>query len=440
MKKILSFVLILVFLLPALLSCGSGIMDETETAGPATAATETAGEETPAPATEEKKPARVVQHLTERPNYVLHEGATADEMRRMAIKAVRDGLSVVWYPEKKAEYSYTSPNNGSMVNFRLLPTETYAGVPYSSSYTGLFQMLEYYDFETGMVSVPSDEIFTTAIGNDCAGGLLWGIAACVPTFEPTSDGYGRKSPNMVPVGPYKLVQEEKSSMKICEINGAQKMYESYACVKPADTVFTGGNTGIAGHYMMLLEEAHVVRNADGTINGKESTVTIQDQRRGHNSTSAQYVKEENGETHHYSGAWDTVHSFEYLFGEGYIPVTCKEFIGESPYLMPSFSLDKEEISSLEDLAGATLKSQYMICAFHIRLIDENGEIAYSRNKPTTYSEMTSGRLKNYPLQQLGVGRVALSRASCLKGTYTFEVDCIDASGTEFDIARFSVTL
>ncbi len=441
MKKALSILLAVLFLLPALLSCGTGLTEETKTAEPA--ATTAAAGTTAGAETEETEPARsVLAPLKERPNYVLREGATADEMRQMAIKAVRDGLSICWYPEKEVEYTYTSPNNGQSVSFHLYPQRVYAGVPYSASYTGLFQMLEYYDFETGMISVPTSDLFTTLVGNDCAGGLLWGIAACVPTFEPTSDGYGRKSPNMVPVGSYDLpdYSVEKSTIKISQqLNGEQRMFEAYACLKPADTVFTGGNDGIAGHYMMLLEEPHIVRNADGTINGKESTITVQEQMRGHRSTSMEYVKKEDGETRNYSGRWDAQRTFDYLFGEGYIPVTCKEFIGESPYIMPSVSLDRE-VTSLDELPEAFVKSQYMICAFHTRLVDSDGNVVFSRNKATSYSEMTSGKLKNYPLKSLSISRTGLSRSTGLKGAYTLEIDCIDATGSEFEVIRLSVTL
>ncbi len=438
MKKITAILLAVVFLLPALLSCGTGLTEETKTAEPAGTAT---AAETKEAETKEAGPGRSVQSpLAERPNYVLHEGATADEMRQMAIKAVRDGLSFCWYPEKEVEYSYTSPNNGTTVSFHLYPQRTYAGVPYSSSYTGLFQMLEYYDFETGMISVPTPDLFTTLVGNDCAGRLLWGIAACVPTFEPTSDGYGRKSPNMVAVGNYDLpaYSAEPSTIKITQDNGQQTMFEAYTHLKPADTVFTGGNAGIAGHYMMLLEEPNVVRNADGTIDGKNSTITVQEQMRGHHSTSSEYVKKEDGETRNYSGRWDSVKTFDYLFGEGYIPVTCKEFIGEGEYIMPSVSLDRE-VTSLEELVEASLKSQYMICAFHTRLVDADGNVVFSRNKATSYSDMTSGKLKNYPLKSLSISRTGLSRATGLKGTYTLEIDCIDATGSQFEVIRLSVT-
>lgn len=435
MKRMLALILALITLCGTACSGGSLQITVTEAEETVTALPGTEAET-------EAEPARVLAgHLTERPNYVLHEGATADEMRQMAIKAMREAMSVNWYPEKAAKYEYTSPNNGETIEFNLTPDETYAGIPYSSSYTGLFQFLEYYDFETGMVSVPNDEAYTTLIGNDCAGGAWWALAACLPSFDPASNGYARQSSNVVAVGPYTLpsLDEEKSSQTICSMNGEQTMYESYACLKPADTVTTGFNPGLQGHYMMLLEAAHVVRNADGTINGKESTITIQDQMRGHRQTTAQYLKEENGEMIHYSGKWGTEHSFEYLWNNAYLPVTCKEFIGESPYIMPWVSLDRE-VATVDELSEATLQSQFMLCAFHIRLVDEDGRAAFSRSKTTTYSDERAGTMKNFPLKALNLSGVMLARSSGLKGDYTLEIDCVDATGTTHEVARVPVTL
>ena len=148
MKKALALILALLTLLVTACSGGSLQSSVTEAEETVTALPETEPETEAAPAR------TLANHLTERPNFVLHEGATADEMRQMAIKAMREAMCVNWYPAEAARYEYTSPNNGETIEFNMDPEETYAGIPYSSSYTGLFQFLEYYDFETGMVSVP----------------------------------------------------------------------------------------------------------------------------------------------------------------------------------------------------------------------------------------------------------------------------------------------
>jgi hypothetical protein len=289
--------------------------------------------------------------------------------------------------------------------------------------------------------VPTSDLFTTLVGNDCAGGLLWGIAACVPTFEPTSDGYGRKSPNMVPVGSYDLpdYSVEKSSMKICEMNGAQKLYESYALLLPADILVSTGNPGDAGHLMMVVEEPKIVRNADGTIDGKQSTVAIQDQRGGARQNTSEYVKSENGESRHYSGRTYAPLTFESLFNTYYLPYSCLEFAGEREYIMPNVSTDIE-ISSLEDLASATLKSQYLLCVFYVRAYNQAGESVYDRSILTTYEEMKAGKLKNFPLSDLKLSKTALSRNVKERGELTFVITCLDATGTEHEFARFNATV
>ncbi len=442
MKKIVSVLLACVILLPALLSCGSGLADETETAAPVSGtAVETAPAKESEPASEEEIPAREIGlTLTERPNYVLNAGATPDEMRATAVKAMLDELSVTWYPVRQAQYKYGSSISGEKT-FNLYPTRTYAGVPYSSSYTSLFHFLEYYDMETGRLDVPADELYTTLIGNDCAGSILWAYASCCASFDPPTDGYGRYSSAVVPVGPYRLPDrsEGMNCAEICEMNGRQTMFESYAKLEPADTLFRNGYDTVAGHYVMVIEKPVVVRLADGTIDGANSYVYIQEQRSGQYMNSPDYVLEEDGETRYYSGRRRVKFSFDTVLKNVYLPVTCREFLGESPYVLPSVSLDREVIS-LDDLGKATLKSAYMICVFRTRLVDEAGNTAYERSNPVAFSAVRSGAAKNYALKSLNIGSVTLSRLAGVKGTFTFELTCVDATGSEFEVASFPVML
>ena len=437
MKKSIALLLALACALPLFAACSA----------PALAPLTVAETETAKPVSEEETeefviPVRTVKDpMTERPNYVLHEGATADEMRAMAVKAMRDMLTIVWYPDKDVEYIFTSVIPENSKSFHLRPLTTYAGLPYTNAITSLFHFLEYYDPATGRVTAPTAEVFNSTLGNQCAGGVLWGWASCVPSFDPKNTGFGRRAENIVGVGPYRLpeVSEEKSSAKICEANGDQLLFESYALLNPADILVSTGNPGDAGHLMMVVETPNVVRNADGTIDGEKSTVVIQDQRGGARSDSSEYLISENGEKHHYSGRTGAELTFAYLFKTFYLPITCREFLGERPYVMPSVTPDRE-ISSLEDLKAATLSSQYLICLFRVSLTNGAGETAYSRTILTAYSDMNAGKLKNYPLGDLRITPTILRRNVSESGDFTFTLTCLDATGSEFEVATFPVTV
>ena len=129
MKRFWIVLLALCFLLPAFAGCSSGVLTEDTLPG-----TENTAET-------EKAARSVLAPMTERPNYVLHEGATADEMRAMAVKAMRDELTIVWFPDQDVNYQFTFAVGGNSWQFQLSPFENYAGLPYSGARVSLFHFL-----------------------------------------------------------------------------------------------------------------------------------------------------------------------------------------------------------------------------------------------------------------------------------------------------------
>ena len=88
----------------------------------------------------------------------------------------------------------------------------------------------------------------------------------------------------------------------------------------------------------------------------------------------------------------------------------------------------------------TLQAQDTVVSRHRLTIGGYGEAVYTRNKATSYGEMTSGKLKDYPLKDLLINSAALGRGVNSKGNYTLAIDCVDATGSEFEVLRLPVTL
>ena len=379
------------------------------------------------------KPSRSVQNpLKERPVYLLSEGATPDEMRALAVKAMRDELSVTWYVDRQIDYLFESSDGKTLKDIRLNPGETYCGMPYTNAITSLFHFLEYYDTETGYLNFSNNELLNTSIGNQCAGSVIWGLATVVTSVDFRSKGL-RYADGILPLGNYTAYYDDtKDSAEICSRNGAETMYEAYALIRPADVLHS------SGHLMMAIQDAVVVRK-NGVIDGNESYVIVQNQEAGARQNTSQYVITENGERLHLSGRRELKLSFAKLFQDTYLPFTCQEFVGKKAYELPKVTLDRE-VTSLEDLSSAVVRSNHLLCIFNYRLLDQSGSEVYASRKLTTYTDMTKSKLKNYPLADLRLTAATLSRLSRQKGDFTLEISCLDCTGTEHDLASFPVTL
>jgi hypothetical protein len=89
-------------------------------------------------------------------------------------------------------------------------------------------------------------------------------------------------------------------------------------------VETSGGNG-AGHLVMVYEDAHVVYNADGTINGKESYLYIIDQ-----AQTWETDTNETGDVFQRKNGVGTKMTFEKLYNTGYVPFTFPEFVSGDP--------------------------------------------------------------------------------------------------------------
>ena len=271
MKRIAALLLI-----PALLlsSCAPAVAPLTETKTAENPA------ETAVPETEQSLYAE--GHLTAIPDYTLPDGADPALVRETAVKAMRDQLSVRWTPYRNVKYNKEGAI--SEKDFFFNAGTLYAGLPYTDAGGSLVQFLQYYDFETGVVSVDAKRV-NDLIGNVCGGAVLWGWAAVSHTlrgyFQSGSMTYAQ---NVIPVGKWTYPEGintfiEYSTDRIVKDNGEDVMLESYALLQPADALTSSGEGSVGHHTMMAVENAKVVRT-DGRIDPDASTVVIQDQRGG----------------------------------------------------------------------------------------------------------------------------------------------------------------
>ncbi len=374
----------------------------------------------------------VVNGVMEYPNYTFEEDPSIMELRFQAVKAFKDLLSIRWSTAVPIKYNKTGPV--SEKTFQHAEDVTYAGTIYSNANTGLFQFLEFYNFETGRIVYPGevDEMKET-IGASCADAMIWGLTTVCnsitgPYFPATmvyKNGY-------IPVGSYTYDFEMQSytlypTYKIVEDNGKDVILDSYTKVRPGDMfVSTPDN-----HGMMVIDIPTVIYKEDGTIDLEKSCVFIQDQRGGRGAGF--YEENEGGEIIQYSGRTKAKFTFKQLLDKSYLPVTTREFMGIDAYEIGTATISNTNCKSIEDLLNATVSSNYPLAVVNIIAADDFG------SKTIIGRQLFGGGGKD------GVPReFALKDMECLANfgesaynvpSYTIQIEVVPSTGQRFIVSE-----
>lgn len=389
MKKILAFLLAAITVF-AMTACSGG--STASTTEPSTASTET--EDAGIFAQEELPPLpdySVPEPMTERPTYLVSENPTVQELRETAVKAMHDMLSIQWCTDTTIDYNKTGAVSGK--DYHYDPETIYCGLPYADGQTNLYVWLEYYDYRCGLMRFENGDeelgVWLNAnLGNTCAGSLMW---AWTTVCDSLTGKYVNTSMTpkygCIPVGSYtypdfeyvKVYQDaagQVSTGDICSYNGMDVMFESYAQIQMADAITNSKSE----HTMMVIENATVVRDAEGNINPAESYVILQDQAAGASSKEPIFYThtDSQGNTYHYTGRTGPIAvkmTFMELYNATYIPVTTAEFAGLEEYVKPEVTFSNPDAATLEDLLQGTVNSNYPMSMFKLIATDHKGRNA-----------------------------------------------------------------
>ncbi len=331
------------------------------------------------------------------PDYTISENYTTDELRQTAVQAMRDLLSIQWTPASSISYYNTA---GRDKQFDYEAGTTYGGLLYTGAGSGLFQFLEYYDTETGILTYPGtgDEL-RKAIGSGCADSLLWSWGTVANSF---SSGYYPsvmvQKNGYLPVGNYTYDPDLtsyylQSTHDIIQTNGTDVMLDAYTKVLPADALISSS----VDHAMMVIEEPVVFYNADGTIDQQKSYIMIQDQRGG--KTSKKFYEIMDGDTTvYFNSATALKMDFATLIEKNYIPVTIAEFTGAKAYDEATVNTQGKECTKFKDLQNVMIESNYPIALIRAVLVSENGNET-ELDKILFHGANGDGPAKTYNLSQ-----------------------------------------
>ena len=211
---------------------------------------------------------------------------TPDELRKMCVEFMRFQLTFRWVPKEPYEYTVKSAKRP----VKLSPDTIYGGLPYVNLGSGsVYRLLECYDPETGVADLSLFKDHPEYLCNACSGAVCIAWARCVSSARMTYTSGMTQLSGYVNVGPYTYMKElplfiksgltlaedpkrehDYTSHTISQENGRDVMYESYACLKPADGVHSRG-------HVRMVSDVHVERDENGAIDGEKSYILYMDQ-------------------------------------------------------------------------------------------------------------------------------------------------------------------
>ena len=377
------------------------------------------------------------------PDYTFDHEPTTDEIRQMAVKGMRDMLSIEWCVPKFMMYRKTGA--ASNKDYTYAPGVTYAGLPYTNGDSAIFNWFDYYNTETGMLEFEGDGYeLNQVLGNTCTGSIMWGWSVVCDSLDGDYTNFQMtQAHGCIPLGDIVYPASvdtfrDYGTDLIIDQNGDDVIFEAYALCLPAD----GLASSPQDHGMMVIEPAHVVRNDDGTINPDESYLIIQDQRGA--VGDAAYTIEENGEKHYYTGRTYAKFTFQKLISQFYIPCTTAEFIGEKPYTRPDVKMitaSGEACANLTDMLTGTLTCNYPICIIRTILVDEDGnerQIAYKYLDKQNVRKGTARKFSMGNYSDVLDSKILSENLESGK-TYTLRLDVTVSTGEVFTPVTFTVT-
>ena len=378
MKRIFAMLLVCALCLGLLAGCGSEKPSQT-----------------PTPTTEPQRDYSQFSGIVEDPKTwydalmampIANDSMTEDELRKLAADAFRTNLSFTWTPSQPLSYEFT-----------LLQRTTSMDLPAGIAYSGLFynnnnargniwKVLQYYDPDTGTVDMEMlGSNHFMVLSSACSAGFIqaWNRVSNDHKLVDMAS-YKLGSSNIVLVGPYTYVPHNYSfghgdgTKQIIADNGMQTMCESYAAMKLADGLYSSSSF----HVMMCASEPVVVRFPNGTIDPQSSYMLIHEQDTGGALKDGKLdTKQGNGVPLRPLGSVDKKYTFQDLLDKGYVPFTCKAFLGEEP-IEPGEAWIGTQTTKLESGADITAEEifsnqiwgNYNVCTAEVQVKDPSGQV------------------------------------------------------------------
>lgn len=304
---------------------------------------------------------------------IASDQMSEDELRKLCVEFFAYCQSFAWTPSE--DYTFTIQSKKRDVT--LYQGTVYGGLPYVTSGRGnVYRLMEYYDEKTGVVDVKKAGADPVQFGNQCSFGSFWAWARVVNSAEFGGTNHLVAKNGFLPIGPYKYdfsisTFGAPDTKEICEVNGEQTMFRSYAELKPADGIVQSMGRG---HVIMCASLPVVVKNDDGTINGEESYFTYI-----HQASSWTDQKQSDGSPFRAQTVPYSKKTFAETYKESYLPFTFAEFTGASPVEKSEIAFSHtEDTITVEEMKQSTVSSNYAVSHAVVTVTDEDGKALMSK--------------------------------------------------------------
>lgn len=359
---------------------------------------------------------------------------------------------------------------------------TYWGMPYSSMPTVSYEAFMK-DFVTGQdsngVNIIGKNLDVSHVdasgteklylyGNNCADVVYWSWATVANTMN-CAVSYGfNENFGCVKVGPYTIDAKyydnkgyflhadqiaQNPTGNICADNGKQTMFESYALLMPGDALVS--YSPYAGHVIMAGEttegngiSVYVKRNSDGSIDGENSYIMYNDQNSGYHEAAEQTTGSFSRYYTYSSCMWNNKKTFDSLFNECYIPMTCKELLDDEIAVEKTViteSLDPKELDSVEDVTTGSVSANYYVSRIEMVITNKDTGV-----KSTYIRYMDEKNLQGFDYsvfaydyylsyKHVSVYEDVFDANSLVSGNYNCKVTLDVANGTTEVVRDFDFT-
>jgi len=365
------------------------------------------------------------------------------ERRDIVEAEMRREMTVLWRAHEDVSY-YASPD---IQPIQIVAGRLYQGMPYSHGSGSAYSWLSLSTGQdsngiyniSGLNTPLLDHLTSTTsiarLSNNCADAVAWAWNKISSTSAITGTNQMTPLTGCLKVGDY--VSEDNSygnhpTKDICKENGEEVMYTAYAQLQKADAVVKYNKT--AGHAMMVVE-VHTVKNGD-TIDPEESYITVLHQHSGNLRKEVHFYSEELKENVYICGGVDEKVTFQSLFKQGYLPVTCKELIDPSPLAEESVK-DSEEEHTKDTIFKGNFTSVYRISSITITIADKDGNVVQQLTGFGTETERNRFRLprmNNKDEAEVLLGSIDLDALAA--GTYRCTHTCQTATGNVITVRNF----
>jgi len=333
---------------------------------------------------------------------------TEQEMRDAVVDFMYFTKTYLWTPSRTVKFE----KNTKGTDDSMKQGTVYGGLPYVGVASGnVYRMMDYMneygilDMEKALPATAAKELLSMSdlkyFGSQCSISVYWAWGRIMNSADYLWTYNTVPNNGFIPLGDMQIPDIDKwtaayNTTMCCHENGEQVTYGAYAQAKKADVLVyyieTSGGDG-AGHLMMFYEDAHVVYNPDGTINGEESYIILIDQ-----GQSWKSLTNGSGDKFSHKGNIAQKKTFKDMYDYGYIPFALQEYLwldpieestvalvnGETTYIDGVISEEDRSYNpsvTTEDLSwtelfAATVTSNYGIADVYINVYDDSGKEIY----------------------------------------------------------------